>query len=170
MYVSKRKTETKGESFERIATARVNKISIMIRRLSNCSTASNYAFTEKQVEKIFDYLQHELDKAKGRFNAVLQNRNRFSLEEPEIKEEYPTLELELPNGASMRVKAINDENWPAMKVEVFEDGEWCVVSETEYTEENESPMNIGICIYERGCEDSVAYIPYKNHEKMEGVK
>ena len=55
MYVSKRKTETKGESFERIATARVNKISIMIRRLSNCSTASNYAFTEKQVEKIFDY-------------------------------------------------------------------------------------------------------------------
>ena len=52
MYVSKRKTETKGESFERIATARVNKISIMIRRLSNCSTASNYAFTEKQVEKI----------------------------------------------------------------------------------------------------------------------
>ena len=160
-----RKKESKVESFARIATARVNKIAAMVRLLGNCSTVSNYAFTEKQVEKIFDYLQHELDKAKGRFDAVLQNRNRFSLEEPEVKEEYPTLELELPNGSSMRVKAINDESYPAMKVEVFEDGEWCVVSETEYNEENESPINIGLCIYEKGCEDAVSYIPFKEYHE-----
>ena len=170
MNANRRKTESKDESFARIATARVNKISDMIRRLGNCSTVSNYLFTEEQVNKIFDYLQNEINKARRRFDCALHKTGRFQLEEPETPKEYPSLELELPNGASMRVKAINDENFPAMKVEVFEDGEWCVVSETEYNEENESPMNIGICVYERGCEDSVAYIPYKNHEKMEGVK
>jgi hypothetical protein len=51
-----------------------------------------------------------------------------------------------------------------MKVEVFEDGEWHVVSETEYNEENESPMHIGVCVYEKGYEDSVEYIPYQNHK------
>lgn len=164
MNANRRKNESKDESFARIATARVNKIAEMIRRLGNCSTLSNYAFTEVQVEKIFDYLQNELNKARTRFDNALYHTGRFRLEEEKPKE-FPTLELELPNGGYMRVKAIDDESYPAMKVEVFQDGEWHVVSETEYNEENESPMDIGICVYEKGYEDSVDYIPYKNYEK-----
>lgn len=159
-----RKKESKEECFARIATARVNKIAAMVRLLGNCSTVSNYAFTEEQVNKIFEYLQNEINKAKVRFSCALHNTGRFSLEEKEEIKEYPTLELELPNGGCMRVKAIDDEDWPAIKVEVFEDGEWHVVSETEYNEENESPLHIGVCVYEKGYEDSVEYIPYQNHK------
>ena len=158
------KKESKEECFARIATARVNKIAAMVRLLGNCSTLSNYAFTEEQVNKIFEYLQNEIKKAKARFNSALHNTGRFSLEEKEEIKKYPTLELELPNGGCMRVKAIDDENFPAMKVEVFEDGEWHVVSETEHNEENVSPMHIGGCVYEKGYEDSVEYIPYQNHK------
>lgn len=170
MNANRRKTESKDESFVRLATARVNKISVMIRKLGNCSTVSNYHFTEEQVKKIFNYLQNEINKARRRFDCALHKTGRFQLEEPETPKEYPSLELELPNGGTMRVKAINDENFPAMKVEVFEDGEWCVVSETEYNADNKSPMNIGLCVYEKGCKDSVAYILYKNHERTEVVQ
>ena len=159
-----RKKESKEECFARIATARVNKIAAMVRLLGNCSTVSNYAFTEEQVNKIFEYLQNEINKAKVRFSCALHNTGRFSLEEKEEIKEYPTLELELPNGGCMRVKAIDDEDFPAMKVEVFEDGEWHVVSETEYSEDNSSPTHIGVCIYQKGWEDSVAFIPYQNYK------
>ena len=161
------KKESKEECFARIATARVNKIAAMVRLLGNCSTVSNYAFTEEQVNKIFEYLQNEINKAKARFSCALHNTGRFSLDEKEEIKEYPTLELELPNGGCMRVKAIDDEDWPAMKVEVFEEGDWHVVSETEYNEDNTSPMHIGICVYEKGWEDSVAYIPYQDYNKGE---
>ena len=163
MNANRRKNESKDESFVRIATARVNKIADMIRRLGNCSTISNYSFTEEQVGKIFDYLQKELCKARTRFDNALYNTGRFRLEEEQPKE-FPFLELELPNGGCMRVKAIDDADFPAMKVEVFQDGDWHLVSETEYNEENESPMHIGVCVYEKGYEDAVDYIPYKNYK------
>lgn len=165
MNANRRKTESKDESFARIATARVNKISDMIRRLGNCSTVSNYLFTEEQVNKIFEYLQNEINKARRRFDCALHKSEWFRLEEEETPKECLSLELELPNGGTMRVRAIDDEDFPAMKVEVFENGQWCVVSETEYNAENESPMNIGVCIYENGYEDSVDYIPYKNYQR-----
>jgi len=159
---NKRQKENKEQRFVRIAEARVNKIACMLRKLGNCSTVSNYDFTEEQVKGIFNYLQKELDKAKSRFDCAMHKIGRFRLEETTAFKEYPSLELDLPNGGCMRVKAIDDENWPAMKVEVFEDGEWHVVSETEYNEDNTSPMHIGVCIYEKNNEDSVEYIPYKN--------
>lgn len=167
MNANRRKNESKDESFARIATARVNKIADLLRRLGNCSAVSNYLFTEEQVNKIFEYLQKEIDKARRRFDCALHKTEWFRLEEEETENEYPSLELELSNGGTMRVQAINDEDFPAMKVEVFENGQWCVVSETEYNAENKSPMNIGVCIYEKGCEDSEAYIPYKNHKETE---
>ena len=87
MNASRRKTESKDESFVRLATARVNKISVMIRKLGNCSTVSNYHFTEEQVKKIFNYLQNEINKARGRFNCALHHCDRFRLEEEEHEKE-----------------------------------------------------------------------------------
>lgn len=163
MNANRRKTESKDESFVRLATARVNKIAVMIRKLGNCSTVSNYHFTEEQVKKIFNYLQNEINKARGRFNCALHSYDRFRLEEEEHEKEYPSIELALPNGGCLRAKAIDDEDFPTIKVETFEDGDWHVVNETEYNAENESPMHIGVCVYEKGYEDSVDYIPYKNY-------
>ena len=162
MNANRRKTEGKDESFVRLATARVNKIAVMIRKLGNCSTVSNYHFTEEQVKKIFNYLQNEINKARGRFDCALHKTGRFQLES-EPQKEYPSIELALPNGGCLRAKAIADEDFPAIKVATFEDGDWHVVNETEYNAENESPMHIGVCVYEKGYEDSVDYIPYKNH-------
>ena len=68
-----RKKEGKEECFARIATARVNKIAAMVRLLGNCPTLSNYIFSEEQVNKIFEYLQNKINKAKARFNCVLHN-------------------------------------------------------------------------------------------------
>lgn len=59
--------ESKAERFKRIAEARVNKIIAMIRLLGQCSTPSNYEFTDSQVNYIFSALQAELDKAKNVF-------------------------------------------------------------------------------------------------------
>ena len=55
-------SEKNKERFERVATARVNKITAMIRLLGNCSNQSNYEYNESQVEKILFYLQKEVDK------------------------------------------------------------------------------------------------------------
>ena len=108
MNANRRKRESKDESFVRLATARVNKISVMIRKLGNCSTVSNYHFTEEQVKKIFNYLQNEINKARRRFDCALHKTGRFQLES-EPQKEYPSIELALPNGGCLRAKAIDDE-------------------------------------------------------------
>ena len=53
----------KKERFERVATARVNKITSMIRLLGNCSNSSNYEYNELEVEKILFYLQKKEENA-----------------------------------------------------------------------------------------------------------
>ena len=75
------KEETKREKFVRIAEARTNKIIDMIQLLGNCSNPSQYEYTNKDVSKIFNTIQSELDAAKKRYSKQESEKgNRFTLE------------------------------------------------------------------------------------------
>ena len=72
--------ESKRERFVRIAEARTNKIIDMIRLLGNCSSTSNYEYTEEDVKKIFAAIDHELKNAKTKFSGTeTQKEDRFKL-------------------------------------------------------------------------------------------
>ena len=60
--------ETKRDKFVRIAEARTNKIINMIQLLGNCSNQSLYEYSQKDVNKIFNTIQAELDEAKKTYS------------------------------------------------------------------------------------------------------
>ena len=73
--------ETKREKFVRIAEARTNKIINMIQLLGNCSNQSLYEYSQKDVNKIFNTIQTELDEAKKRYSKQdSQKGSKFSLD------------------------------------------------------------------------------------------
>ena len=73
--------ETKRDKFVRLAEARTNKIIDMIQQLGNCSNQSQYEYTQKDVTKIFNAIQAELDAAKKRFNKQeSQKGSKFKLD------------------------------------------------------------------------------------------
>ena len=75
------KEETKREKFVRIAEARTNKIINMIQLLGNCSNQSIYEYSSKDVNKIFNAIQAELDEAKKRYSKMdSQKGSRFKLD------------------------------------------------------------------------------------------
>ncbi len=71
--------ETKRERFVRIAEARTNKILEMIRLLGNCSSKSNYDYTEEDVREIFGALERELRNTKNMFLGVEAKEEKFRL-------------------------------------------------------------------------------------------
>ena len=72
--------ETKREKFVRIAEARTNKIINMIQLLGNCSNQSLYEYSQKDVNKIFNTIQTELDEAKKRYSKQdSQKGSKFTL-------------------------------------------------------------------------------------------
>lgn len=73
--------ESKREKFVRIAEARTNKIINMIQLLGNCSNQNLYDYSQKDVTKIFNAIQTELDEAKKRYNKQdSQKSSKFTLE------------------------------------------------------------------------------------------
>ena len=75
------KEESKRDKFVRIAEARTNKIINMIQLLGNCSNQSLYEYSTKDVNKIFNAIQNELDESKKRFNKLdSQKSNKFTLD------------------------------------------------------------------------------------------
>lgn len=73
--------ETKREKFVRIAEARTNKIINMIQLLGNCSNRSLYEYSQKDVNKIFNTIQTELDEAKKRYSKQdSQKGSKFTLD------------------------------------------------------------------------------------------
>ena len=73
--------ETKREKFVRIAEARTNKIINMIQLLGNCSNQSLYEYSQKDVNKIFNTIQTELDEAKKRYTKQdSQKGSKFTLD------------------------------------------------------------------------------------------
>jgi hypothetical protein len=75
------KVESKRDKFVRIAEARTNKIINMIQLLGNCSNQSLYEYSTKDVNKIFNAIQNELDESKKRFSKQdSQKSNKFTLD------------------------------------------------------------------------------------------
>ena len=73
--------ETKREKFVRIAEARTNKIINMIQLLGNCSNQNLYEYSQKDVNKIFNAIQTELDEAKKRYSKQdSQKGSKFTLD------------------------------------------------------------------------------------------
>ena len=73
--------ENKREKFVRIAEARTNKIINMIQLLGNCSNQSLYEYSQKDVNKIFNTIQTELDEAKKRYSKQdSQKGSKFTLD------------------------------------------------------------------------------------------
>ena len=73
--------ETRREKFVRIAEARTNKIINMIQLLGNCSNQSLYEYSQKDVNKIFNTIQTELDEAKKRYSKQdSQKGSKFTLD------------------------------------------------------------------------------------------
>lgn len=72
--------ETKRERFVRLAEARTNKILDMMKLLGNCSSKSNYEYTDEDVRKIFNAIEREMKNARAKFNGVdTQKEDRFTL-------------------------------------------------------------------------------------------
>ena len=71
--------ETKRDRFVRIAEARTNKILDMLRLLGNCSSKSNYEYTDKDIKKIFSTLERELKDTKNRFMGIDSKEEKFTL-------------------------------------------------------------------------------------------
>lgn len=72
--------ETKRERFVRIAEARTNRILDNMRLLGNCSSKSNYEYTDEDIKKIFGTLEKELKQTKNQFLGVDSKEERFTLE------------------------------------------------------------------------------------------
>lgn len=72
-------TETKRDRFVRLAEARTNKILEMMRLLGNCSSKTNYEYTEEDVKKIFGALEKELKNTKNKFLGIEAKEERFTL-------------------------------------------------------------------------------------------
>lgn len=73
--------ESKRERFIRIAEARTNKILDMIKLLGNCSSKSNYEYTDEDVRKIFGAIEREIKNTKAKFNGSDElKEDRFTLE------------------------------------------------------------------------------------------
>ncbi|MBE7100219.1 MAG: hypothetical protein E7364_01260 [Clostridiales bacterium] len=71
--------ESKRDRFVRLAEARTNKILEMMRLLGNCSSKSNYEYTDADIKKIFGTLEKELKNAKNRFLGIDTQEEKFTL-------------------------------------------------------------------------------------------
>lgn len=72
--------ETKRERFVRLAEARTNKILDMLKLLGNCSSTSNYEYTDEDVKKIFGAIEREMKNAKAKFTGSdTVKEDRFTL-------------------------------------------------------------------------------------------
>ena len=71
--------ETKRDRFVRIAEARTNKILEMLRLLGNCSSKSNYEYTDEDIRKIFNALEKEMKNTKNKFLGLDTKEEKFTL-------------------------------------------------------------------------------------------
>ena len=160
----------KKERFERVATARVNKITAMMRLLGNCSNSSNYDYNELEVERILFYLQKEVDRLKDRFLVAMYEKKPFSLNPNIVPEEYPTIYQPFPDGRAIRARAIDDSNYPAIEIDLVKvDGEVEKVCMVEYNPDRGEGKEVCIGTYSEGIDDPRHYYSYyeKGEEKNE---
>ena len=82
-------TESKRDRFIRIAEARTNKILEMLRLLGNCSSRSNYEYTDEDIKKIFGALEKELKNTKNAtFRPVETKKEEPETPSAKLKRKY----------------------------------------------------------------------------------
>ena len=69
--------ESKQEKFRRIASARTQRILEDLRLLGNCSNTGNYAYTEADINKIFNEIGREIKRVRNLFEK--SDKQKFSL-------------------------------------------------------------------------------------------
>ena len=69
----------KSENFKRISENRINKIVMLISRLSNLMNPSFYEYTDKQIDEMFNRIQKELDKEKREFKEKSKKKHKVEL-------------------------------------------------------------------------------------------
>ena len=69
----------KSENFIRISENRVNKIVILISKLSNLMNPSFYEYSDEQIDKLFNRIQKELDKEKKEFKKNSRKKHKVEL-------------------------------------------------------------------------------------------
>ena len=71
--------ETNRARFVRVAESRTNRVLEDLRLLGNCSTRTNYLYSDVDVKKIFDAIEKEVKQTKARFSKDT-SEERFTLE------------------------------------------------------------------------------------------
>ncbi len=61
-------SSSKKERFDKIATARTNKILNDLRLLGNCSNRTSYEYTQDEVNQMFRAIKEAVSEAEARFN------------------------------------------------------------------------------------------------------
>ncbi|HCR83006.1 hypothetical protein [Caproicibacterium sp. XB2] len=73
--------ETKREKFVRLAENRTNRILSTLDLLGNCSNTGAYEYTQKDVDKIFNAIQAQMNDTKKRFTQKGSGSSeKFTLE------------------------------------------------------------------------------------------
>lgn len=154
--------ESKSDRFIRIAQARVNKLINMIRLLGNCSAKGNYEFTDEQVDQIFSTLHTELFKARKRYTTAACQKKPFSLSDRyEEIPDYPHTDLLLPDGTTLRATAVDDENFPAIDIDLIDlENNHERVCFVEYNPERSSCYKVCIGVYQSDKDETVFYEQY----------
>lgn len=70
--------DVRTEKFREAATRRVRNVEVTLRRVRNLSNPATYAYTEEEVERIFNHLQTVLDRTRDSFMRPKDNE-QFSL-------------------------------------------------------------------------------------------
>lgn len=68
----------KSEKFREAAIRRVRNVETTLRRVRNLSNPTSYAYTEDEIDRMFDHLQAVLDRTRESF-ARPMDRGQFSL-------------------------------------------------------------------------------------------
>ncbi len=76
-YTPPRERETKEDSFKRVMSLRVNRIIIELDLISNLSHKGNYKYSDKSVDKVFDFLREHLDLTQSKFTK--KRKEKFTL-------------------------------------------------------------------------------------------
>ncbi len=157
--------ESKNSRFCRVAEARLNKIIKMVRLLGNCSNKIVYAYTEDQVEQIFETLQAELIRARRRYAQL--GKKKFSLSMPvQSNCIHPSIELSLSDGTTLNATAFVNSEYPAISIY------WGQKSDTneetcfaEYNPEHNACRHLCIGAYQSHQNDTTYYEPYMAERK-----
>lgn len=72
-----KESSDKRDRFEKIATARTNKILNDLRLLGNCSNRSSYEYTQDEVNQMFRAIKEAVSEAESRFTKK-GSRTEFS--------------------------------------------------------------------------------------------